>query len=64
MVILDSCVVIEIQRGNKQIIDEIYKFKQADIYITPIAVAEFYRGARDKNEFAKCKKLVDKFGLL
>ncbi len=64
MILLDSCIVIEIQRGNSQIINDIYHFQQADIFVTPIVIAEFYRGARDKNELAKCKKLIEKFKIL
>ncbi len=64
MVILDSCILIEIQRGNKQVIEKIYSFDQQNIFITPVVVAEFYRGARDKNEFAKCRKLASKFSVL
>lgn len=64
MVILDSCILIEVQRGNREIIKKIYKFSQDDLYITPVIVAEFYRGARSKDEFLQCKKLVSKFAVL
>jgi predicted nucleic acid-binding protein len=64
MVILDSCILIEIQRINREIINKIYTFEQKDLYITPVVVAEFYRGARNKNEFAQCQKLVKKFSVL
>jgi len=64
MVILDACILIEIQRGNQQIVEKIYKFEQSDLYVTPIVIAEFYRGSRNKEEFAKCRKLVEKFNVL
>ena len=64
MVILDTCILIEIQRGNRTIIDEVYQFSQDKIFLTPVVIAEFYRGARNKSEFEKCCKLVAKFGVL
>ncbi|WP_295648153.1 type II toxin-antitoxin system VapC family toxin [uncultured Mucilaginibacter sp.] len=64
MVILDSCILIEIQRGNPTIINKVYEFEQADLHITPVIVAEFYRGARSKQEFLQCQKLVSKFTIL
>ena len=63
-IILDSCIVIELQKGNKKIIEEVYKFDQENIFITPIVIAEFYRGARDKKELTVCKKLIAKFRVL
>ncbi len=48
IVLLDSSIVIELQRGNQAIINKIYEFKQENIYVTPVVIAEFYRGARDR----------------
>jgi len=64
MIILDSCILIEIQRGNKAIIEKIYEYNQHDLFTTPIVVAEFYRGARNKQEFSQCKRLIKKFSVL
>jgi tRNA(fMet)-specific endonuclease VapC len=64
LVILDTCILIEIQRGNQQIIDRVYDFERSDLCITPIVIAEFYRGSRNKAEFIKCRKLVNKFRVL
>jgi len=63
-VIIDTCVLIELQRGNPVVINKVYEFDQRDIFITPVVVAEFYRGARDKEEWLKCRKLISKFGIL
>ena len=64
IVILDTTILIELQRGNKEVTNKVYGFEQKDIFITPVVVAEFYRGARDKHEWAKCRKLTSKFGIL
>jgi predicted nucleic acid-binding protein len=64
IVLLDSCIVIDLQRGNQEAINKVYEFEQENIFVTPIVIAEFYRGARDKQELAKCRKLIAKFNLL
>lgn len=64
LVILDTSILIEIQRGNQQIINKVYESDWSDLYITPIVIAEFYRGSRNKAEFFKCKKLINKFQVL
>lgn len=43
---------------------ESYEFEQEDLYVTPVVIAEFYRGARNKDEFLRCRKLVNKFKVL
>ena len=63
-VLLDTCILIEILRGNQEIIKEVYKFEQPDIFITPIVVAELYRGASNKKDLLKCRKLAGKFSIL
>ena len=63
-VILDTTIIIDIQRGNQEIIKKVSEFEQENIFITPIVIAEFYWGARDKGELAKCRKLVAKFSIL
>jgi len=64
MVILDTCIVIELQRGNPEVIEKVYHFEQQNIFVTPIVIAEFLRGARDKTELLKCRKLIGKFSSL
>ncbi len=64
MVILDTTIVIELQRGNQEVTEKVYDFEQQNIFVTPIVIAEFLRGARDKNELLKCRKLIGKFGIL
>ncbi len=64
IVLLDSSVVIDLQRGNPEVINKVYEFAQENIFVTPIVIAEFYRGARDKHELAKCRKLIAKFKIL
>ena len=63
-VILDSSIIIDLQRGKQAIINKVYEFEQENIFVTPIVIAEFYRGARDKGELAKCRKLIAKFNIL
>ncbi len=64
MVILDTCTMIELLRGNPKTIADVYKYDQGNIFVTPVVVAELYRGARDKGELGKCRKLVGKFCIL
>ena len=64
MVIIDTCVLIELLRGNKTTIEKLYEYEQKDIFVTPVVVAELYRGARDKNEFGRCRNLIRKFSVL
>jgi len=63
-IILDSCIVTEIQRGNIKIVNEVCNFQQENSFITPIVVAEIFRGARNKSELEKCRKLLHKFRIL
>ena len=53
-----------VTRGNSEIIRKVYEFEQGHIFVTPVVVAEFYRGARDKQELLKCQKLIAKFRIL
>ncbi|MFD1258816.1 PIN domain-containing protein [Mucilaginibacter terrae] len=64
MIILDTCILIELQKGNQDIKQQIYEYNQQDLYITPVVVAEFYRGAKDKSDLIKCKKLKAFFSVL
>lgn len=64
MILLDTCILIELQRGNQDIKNILYQYQQDQLYITPVVIAEFYRGARNKQEFLKCKKLVSLFRIL
>ena len=41
-VILDTTIIIDIQRGNQEIIKKVSEFEQENIFITPIVIAEFY----------------------
>jgi predicted nucleic acid-binding protein len=64
MVVLDTGIVIEVQRGNEEVIERVNKLGQENIFVTPVVIAEFFRGARDKDELIKCRKLIKKFQVL
>jgi tRNA(fMet)-specific endonuclease VapC len=64
VVLLDTCILINLQRGNVDVLRKVYEFGQDNIFITPVVIAEFFRGARNKEEFEKCRKLVSKFRIV
>ncbi len=63
-IILDTRILIEILRGNHTIIDKVNAWSNGELFITPVVVAEIFRGASDKEDLRKCKKLLDKFTIL
>lgn len=61
-VILDTNILIEILKNNKETITEVEKY---DIHhISIISVMELFYGALNKNELQKLKKFVELFNII
>lgn len=61
MVIFDTDILIELYRGNESVKQEIIQLKSNIFYISTITAAEFLVGARDKAEFNRISKQLDKY---
>jgi len=61
MVIFDTNILIELYRGNLAVKEEIEKIKSGVFYISSITVAEFMIGARDKADFKRIEKQLNKY---
>jgi len=61
MVIFDTNILIELYRGNLAVKEEVEKIKSGVFYISSITVAEFMIGARDKADFKRIEKQLNKY---
>ena len=64
IILCDTNVIIETFRNNKVVIDELEKIGYDNITISVITVAELLFGARNKQEFLKIKKRIDKISII
>ena len=64
IILCDTNVIIEAFRNNKVVIDELEKIGYDNITISVITVAELLFGARNKQEFLKIKKRIDKISII
>jgi predicted nucleic acid-binding protein len=60
MVIFDTNILIELYRGNESVKRNVLQIKSSVFYISSITTAEFLVGARDKAEFNRISKQLDK----
>lgn len=60
-VLVDTCVLIDIFRGNEELYDDLKKQK---ISISSIVYMELIQGSRDKIELAKIDKFLKKFEII
>lgn len=60
-VILDTNIIIELYKGNKNIRKQCESIGEEYLYISEISVAEIYFGALDKNEVPRIQKHLEKF---
>jgi len=60
-VLVDSCVFIDIFRGNEQLYKDLLKKK---IFISSIVYMELIQGARDKIELEKIDKFLNEYKIL
>lgn len=61
MVIFDTNILIELYRGNLAVKEDIEKMKFDIFYISCITAAEFIIGAKDKDDFKRIEKQLDKY---
>ncbi|MFM9838204.1 MAG: type II toxin-antitoxin system VapC family toxin [Cyclobacteriaceae bacterium] len=64
IVILDTNILIEIIRKNREVIQKCDSAGTENLAISSIRRSEFLLGSRDKEDFEKNKKFVSKFSLL
>ena len=62
-IVLDTNILIEILKGNQNIIDKLESFN-SDFYISSITVMELYYGAFNKAELFKLKKFISIFNVI
>ena len=58
MILCDTNILIEISKGNTQIIQEVQQIGIQNIAISAVTAAEFMYGALNKQEMAKIKKAL------
>ncbi|UZR98933.1 type II toxin-antitoxin system VapC family toxin [Chondrinema litorale] len=58
MILCDTNILIEISKGNSQIIHEVQQIGIQNIAISAVTAAEFMYGALNKQEMAKIKKAL------
>jgi len=61
MVIFDTNILIELYRGNIKVKEEIELLNTNVFYISSITVAEFMVGAKDKADFKRIEKQLNKY---
>lgn len=64
IVILDTNVLIEIIRKNISVIRKCDEIRTNHLVISSISRCEFLLGSRDREEFEKNKRFVEKFQLV
>ena len=63
MIVLDTNVLIEILKGNKETIQKVEPFKET-LCVSSISVMELYYGALNKVELNKLEKFVSLFNII
>lgn len=61
MVIFDTNILIELYRGNLVVKNDIERMKFDVFYISSITAAEFIIGAKDKADFKRIEKQLEKY---
>ncbi len=61
MVIFDTNILIELYRGNTDVKEAVQQIKSNVFYISSITIAEFVAGARDKTDFIRIEKQLNKY---
>jgi len=61
VILLDTNIIIELFKGNEEIISKIEKIGAENIILSKITVVEMYVGALDKIDLKKIKKYLAKF---
>ncbi|MDR3694330.1 type II toxin-antitoxin system VapC family toxin [Mucilaginibacter sp.] len=61
MVIFDTNILIELYRGNLAVKESIEQLKSDVFYISSITTAEFMVGAKNKTDFIRIEKQLNKY---
>jgi len=61
MILLDTNIVIELLKGNNEILSEIETIGADNVILSKVTVLEMYIGAINKNDLIKIQKYLDKF---
>ncbi|MBM2815023.1 MAG: hypothetical protein HW421_1785 [Ignavibacteria bacterium] len=61
LIILDTDVLIELQKRNEPVVSLVRAIGEKKIAVTKVSVFEMYVGAFNKNELIKIKHFLDKF---
>jgi len=61
MYCLDTSVIIDIFRGNEEVIKEIEKIWTEEIFVTSISLCELYKGAYGHSNFKEKINLIEEF---
>ncbi len=61
MILLDTNIVIELLKGNNEILYEIEKIGAKNLILSKITILEMYVGALNKNDLIKIQKYLDRF---
>jgi tRNA(fMet)-specific endonuclease VapC len=64
MVIFDTNILIELYRGNTNVKHQIEQMQSGVFYISSITYAEFMVGAKDKTDFSKIEKQLNKYTII
>ena len=63
-IIFDTNVLIDISRGNTDVINKVKKLSPSSLYISAITAGEFLNGARDKDELKLIQHHLEQYTIL
>ena len=64
-VLIDTCIFIDIFRGNRELLEEIIKLSNSfNFFINSIIYMELVQGARNKAELQKILKFLKRFKMI
>jgi len=64
MMLIDTCIVIEVYRNNLSIIERLKSIGQSELSISDITCAELYFGARNKKELTAIARDIKKLEVI
>lgn len=63
-IVFDTNVLIDISRGNVDVINKVKKMSPSLVFISVITAGEFLNGARDKNELRLIQRHIEQYSIL
>ncbi len=64
MILLDTNILIEVLKNNKNILSIIEEYHYSELFISSISIMELYFGALNKLELSKLKRFVEIFQIV